>query len=796
MSVIANNIFIKNRFLSRIINWIKKYPKLLVIIGLLLTWYYFSLPKPLFNDPTATVVETRRGELLGAKIAVDGQWRFPATDSVPEKFKQSIIAFEDQQFYWHPGFNPVAIAQAIRKNISAGKTVQGGSTITQQVIRLSRKGKKRTYWEKLKELLLATRLELGTSKDDILKLYASHAPFGGNVVGIDMAAWRYYGVPAYQLSWAESATLAVLPNAPSLIYPGKNQTRLLEKRNRLLKTLLEEQTIDSLTYELSISERLPQKPYQLPQTSPHMVDRLANKYNGQRLQSTIDLILQKQVNQIVKKHYTILKQNEVHNMAVLVLDIKTREVVSYVGNTPTDVSHQKDVDIVQAARSTGSTLKPLLYASMMDKGELLPAQLVSDIPTTIAGYKPKNFDEQYSGVVPANQALARSLNIPAVRLLQQYGLARFRDELNAFKIKDLKYSSEHYGLSLILGGAESNLWDLCKTYAGLTGILNHYEKDPGHYYTNEFAEPIMLTNKKVNFGKKTTQKPIYSAGSVWLTFEALKTVNRPEGQESWEYYDSSREIAWKTGTSFGNRDAWAIGTSKDYVVGVWIGNADGEGRPKLTGLNAAAPVLFDVFNLVPNSNWFPTPISDLIGVDVCEDSGYLASSICNSKKEYVTVLADYSKPCPFHRLVHLDAEKKYQVNSSCESVADIINQPWFVLPPLQSYYYKNKDATYKSLPPFRSDCSNAAQSSMGFIFPKTNGRVHLPKGFNGETNEVILKIAHTHPETSVFWYIDDTFIGTTKKFHEMPIKPISGTHIITVLDEKGNELKRTITILD
>lgn len=788
--------FAKNKHLTWVVTGFVKRPKRFVILGALVIWYYFSLPSPLFDDPTATVVETRKGQLLGAKIATDGQWRFPATDSVSEKFKQCIIAFEDQQFYWHIGFNPVSMVKAIGKNISAGKTVQGGSTITQQVIRLSRKGQKRTYWEKLKELILATRLELGTSKDDILELYTSNAPFGGNVVGIDMAAWRYYGMPAHQLSWAENATLAVLPNAPSLIYPGKNQIRLLEKRNRLLKTLLEEETIDTLTYELSISERLPQKPYRLPHIAPHLVDRLAKPYSGQRVQSTIDLLLQKQVNQVVKKHYNILKQNEVHNMAVLVLDIDTREVLSYVGNTPTDKAHQKDVDIVQAARSTGSTLKPLLYATMMDKGELLPEQLVSDIPTTIAGYNPKNFDERYSGVVPANRALARSLNIPAVRLLKQYGLNRFRDELNAFRIKGLKYSADHYGLSLILGGAESNLWDLCKTYAGLTGTLNHYEKELGHYYTNEFTEPVLLTNEKAYFGKITTQKPVYSAGSIWLTFEAMKTVNRPEGQESWEFYDSSREIAWKTGTSFGNRDAWAIGTSKDYVVGVWIGNADGEGRPKLTGLNAAAPVLFDVFNLVPDSEWFPTPISNLIGIDVCEKSGYMASSICISKKAYVPVLGDHAKPCPFHQLVHLDKEKKYQVNSSCEPIADIINEPWFVLPPLQTYYYKSKDATYKSLPPYRSDCTNESQGSMDFIFPKAHGRVHLPKGFDGKINEVILKIAHTHPETTVFWYIDNDFIGTTVKFHEMPILPKPGKHIITVLDEKGAELKRAITIME
>ncbi len=748
----------------------------------------------MFSDPTATVIETRDGVLLGAKIAKDGQWRFPETDSVPDKFKECIIAFEDQQFYRHPGFNPVAMGKALIDNINSGKIVRGGSTLTQQVIRLARKGQQRTYFEKGIELILATRLELSTTKENILKLYTSYAPFGGNVVGIDIAAWRYFGVSAHQLSWAESATLAVLPNAPALIYPGKRQQRLLEKRNRLLQTLLREETIDSLTYELSISESLPQKPYALPQYAPHVLDRLAIQHTGERLKTTIDLGLQQQVNRIVTRHYQIQKQNEVHNMAVLVLNVKTREVLSYIGNSPTDAEHQKDVDIIKAPRSTGSTLKPLLYAAMMDKGELLPEQLVSDVPTVIAGYAPENFNETYSGAVPANRALARSLNIPAVRLLQQYGLQRFRDEINVFQIQDITYNANHYGLSLILGGAEGNLWDLCKTYAGFAGTLNHYQQTSSAYYTKEFTAPILLAKNSVDFGKKTAQKPVFGAGSIWLTFEALKKANRPQGDEAWEFYDSSRQIAWKTGTSFGNRDAWAIGASADYVVGVWIGNADGEGRPELTGLNAAAPVLFDVFSLVPNAPWFPAPYDDLVETTVCRKSGYIAGMHCPTKQQYIPIAGTKTRPCPYHQLVHLEATKAYRVNSSCESVANIVHQPWFVLPPLQAHYYKNKNATYTPLPPYRSDCTSERQGSIAFIFPKKNSSMYLPKGFDGKVNEVIFKIAHTHPDTRVFWYLDTKFIGTTVQFHEMAILPKPGMHTITVVDEKGNELKRTIEI--
>lgn len=772
----------------------KAHPKRCLLVSIFIIWYYFSLPKQLFQNPTSTIVEASNGTLLGGKIATDGQWRFPETDSIPEKIETCLLAFEDQYFYKHFGFNPVAIGKALFTNINARKVVRGGSTITQQVIRLSRQGKSRTYIEKLIELIQATRLEFRYSKKEILNLYASHAPFGGNVVGLDMASWRYFGQQPYQLSWAESATLAVLPNAPSLIYPGKNQIRLKNKRDRLLNKLLSQHTIDTLTYDLAISEPLPQRPFPLPQLAPHLTIKLSKTNAGQRLKTTIDRNLQFQVNKIVNRHYQIHRQNGVHNMAVLVLDVDTRQVLSYVGNTPTNLTHQKDVDIITASRSTGSLLKPLLYSTMMDKGELLPDQLVADVPTTIAGYAPENYSKTYAGAVPASQALARSLNIPAVRLLQRYGLHRFKDELESYHIKGLSYSADHYGLSLIVGGAEGSLWDLCKVYAGYAGTLKHYNTTSSEYYTNEFANPILLKNKKVDFGTLTKQKPIVGAGSLWLTLDAMQRVNRPEGDEAWQFYDSSRKIAWKTGTSFGNRDAWAIGITSKYVVGVWVGNADGEGRPELTGLHAAAPVLFDVFNLLPRSSWFATPYDDLTSAQVCQKSGFLARELCPKKETLIPILGTTKKPCRYHQLVHLDKSKQFQVNSSCESVQDIVHESRFVLPPLQAYYYKNQNSEYTALPPYRIDCKNEAKPPMEFIFPKTDSQVHITKSFEGKQQEVILKIAHETPENSVFWYLNDQYLGATKEFHEMPILPKDGTHRITVIDTQGFEIQRTLVV--
>nr|WP_233192479.1 penicillin-binding protein 1C [Gaetbulibacter sp. 4G1] len=762
---------------------------------MLLLAYYFCLPNQLFKDPTSTVITSSNNELMGAQIAKDGQWRFPENDSIPKKFKTCIIQFEDEYFYKHPGFNPISIYKALRDNIKSGKVKRGGSTITQQVIRLSRKGTQRTYFEKFKEIILATRLEFRASKNKILSYYSSHAPFGGNVVGLDAASWRYFNRHANDLSWAESATLAVLPNAPSLIYPGKNQKRLLEKRNRLLKKLLEKEIIDSLTYKLSIIERLPQKPYPLPQIAPHLLQKTTKFHYGKYIKTTINSELQKQINSIVKNHYNQLSQNEIYNAAVLVLDVKTRQVLAYVGNTPTDKTHQKDVDIIDKPRSTGSILKPFLYTAMLDAGDILPNTLIADVPTQFGNYSPENYNKTYDGIVPASRALSRSLNVPSVRMLQEFGLDRFHHYLKALNLKDLKYNANHYGLSLILGGAESNLWDLCKSYAALSSTLNHFSETSSEYFSNEFCEPVFIASDTIDFGKKTSDKTLFDAASIYLTYNSLKEVNRPQSDESWEFFDNSKQVAWKTGTSFGFRDAWAIGSTKDYVVGIWVGNADGEGRPGLVGVETAAPILFDVFDVLPNSDWFAKPFDEMQAVDICNESGHRASQNCkNIETQFVQVSGLKTKPCPYHILIHLNKNEAFQVNSSCETIDNITHKSWFVLPPLMAYYYKAKNPFYKPLPKFRSDCLGGNTISMEFIYPKENNSIFLPKDFDGNINDLILKIAHSKHDSTLFWYLDDTFLGSTKDIHELAIKPKQGVHVITVVDEFGNEAKRQFKV--
>lgn len=761
---------------------------IVIIVVFLAIVYYFCLPSPLFSTPSATVIRSSDGHLLSARIASDQQWRFPQSDSVPYKFKTCILEFEDAYFYYHPGYNPVSMAKAMLSNIKAAKVVRGGSTLTQQVIRLSRKGEDRTYFEKFIELILATRAELSYTKDELLNLYASHAPFGGNVVGLEMASWRYFGLASDQLSWAESATLAVLPNAPALIYPGKNKSALRKKRDFLLTKLYNNQKIDSLTYQLALTEPLPNKPFPLPHIAPHLLQEVALQNSGHKVTTTIDYRLQLQVNSLVKRHYEQLRQNGVHNAAVMVMDIPSRAVLAYVGNSPTSKKHQKDVDIIKAPRSTGSLLKPFLYAAMLNNGSLLPEALVADVPTQIAGYTPENYSQQYTGAVPAREALIQSLNVPAVRLLQGYGLERFHTELKGLRQDYINKPANYYGLSLILGGAESSLWDLCKAYAGVASTVNHYTQTSSEYYSNEFIDPILIKGKEADFGELVQEPVLFDAGSLFLTLEALKEVNRPDGEQAWMYYKDARPVAWKTGTSFGNRDAWAIGVTSRYLVGVWVGNADGEGRPMTTGVTSAAPLMFKVFNSLPQHPWFDTPYDALTEISVCANSGYLASPICPVEIRQVPLAGTRFKVCTYHRLVHLDQNKQFQVNSSCYPMEKMVTMPWFVLPSLMAYYYKSSNPYYKSLPPLKANCQGSlTEDPFEFIYPKDRSKIVLTKGLSGRTNELVCKIAHTDSNATLYWYLDDAFIGQTKHFHEMAILPSEGKHRITLVDSYGNE---------
>ena len=708
----------------------------LIILGVLLAGWLLCLPKDLFKGtPYATVVTDRNGELLGARIADDGQWRFPPCDTVPSRYAAALIQFEDRYFRWHPGVNPAALARAVWSNLKAGHIVSGGSTITMQVIRLSR-GKERTLWQKIIEAILATRLELRCSKREILALYASYAPFGGNVVGIEAAAWRYFGRPASELSWAESATLAVLPNAPSTIHPGKGRDQLLEKRNRLLERLHKRGYFDASTLEGALAEPLPDEPYPLPSLARHYVER---QPHGEKSTSGIDIHLQRQVEAATTRWSDELTLGGAADLAAVILDIRSGEIIAYVGNaSPLRKRNGSEVDIAIAPRSTGSILKPFLYCASLQEGVILPRTLIRDTPVNLNGFTPQNFDLQFHGAVPAAEALARSLNVPAVHLLRAYGAPRFLELLRQAGLSTLTRSASDYGLSLILGGSEGTLMDITQAYANMVRQYQGLETD------SPFKDNI----------------------AIWYTFEALNEVNRPD-EIDWKLIQSVRKLAWKTGTSYGYRDAWAVGVTPDYAVGVWCGNADGHGVAGMTGARTAGPVLFDLLNLLPPSaDWFQEPLEGGVFLDVCTASGMLRSQDC---PEYESIRlpekAAESDVCPYHK----------------DGV--------FRLPPAMEWYYKTWHPEYQVRPA-------VDEAQLEFLYPEPGSTLTLPRQLDGSTPGAVFEAVHRNPNATLYWHLDQDYMGETRFIHQMRLNPAPGRHTVTIVDGEGHTASVGFTIAE
>lgn len=796
-------------------------------------WYILLLPRPLFRAPYSTVLYARSGELLGAKVATDGQWRFPPADSVPAKYARAVVEYEDRRFYRHGGVSLPAVVRAAVQNYRAGEVVSGGSTLTMQLVRLSRGNPPRTVGEKLWEILLATRVEWSYTKEEILGLYAAHAPFGGNVVGLEAAAWRYFGHDPSELSWAEAATLAVLPNSPALIHPGRGREALLEKRNRLLNRLLQTRAMDSTDYAAALIEPLPDAPNPLPRHAPHLTDRLPA---GTALHSTLDNALQLRTQQIVDNYGRwTLAANRIRNAAAIVADVQTGEVLAYVGNiTPSagkegsaaDGQNGRAVDIIRSRRSTGSLLKPILYGAMLSEGQILPNTLVFDTPLNIAGFTPSNYSKTFSGVVPASDAVARSLNVPIVRMLTQYNSSRFLGLLRSLGLTTLDRSADNYGATIILGGAEGTLWEMTGLYASLARSLETYNQT-GRYEAGDMrglsicgsSEPLASERSEREAGDggrargqtesarrtqneysnlienqsagrtsigSTTQFCPLSPAALWYMFQAMSGVNRPEEEAAWQEFSSMKQVAWKTGTSYGNRDAWAIGLTPRYIVGVWVGNADGEGRASMTGVGNAAPIMFDIFSMLPAAGeWFAEPLDDMTSAEVCRRSGYRASEWCRSSGDPVDTVhiprAGAASPlCPFHKPVTADGATK----------------GWFVLPPAAEYYYRQAASDY-TVPPAVS-----GSRPLELIYPQHNAALYLPKGFAGSgnaTEKFVFRAAHRSDSATVHWHLDNVYLGSTRSAsaagHTLTVAPAAGEHRLTVVDDEGNSQRIRFTVL-
>lgn len=755
---------------------------------------YVLLPFPdgLLNPQLAKTAFSRNGELLDVRIAIDEQWRFSAPEVLPEKYIVSVTQFEDQHFFEHFGFNPMSILRAVKDNYQAGHVVSGASTITMQLSRMALKNHSRSYWNKFKEICLSIKLELRLSKSDILKLYATHAPMGRNIVGLQAASWHYFGRTPDELSWAEAALLSVLPNRPSMLYLEKNRKALQERRDQLLTTLFQNKKINERDYQLARLEPLPTAQSEWPAKIPHLLNRLLRENPEiSEFHTTIDPLLQSSLMQVLENHHRSLAEEGVRNLALVVIDHTTLETVGYVGNYTRD-KLSMDVDIASRPRSTASVIKPLLYGLMLEDSELIPTELIPDVPTTIANFSPQNHDHKFHGAVPAVQMLAQSLNIPAVRLLRRYGVDRFRQALPRYGLTTINRSADNYGLSLILGGGEANLWELTSVYARMANVVENNSYD-GTTNSTQLLKPTP-SNKvpRVKF-------PL-TPGSAWLTLQAMVEVTRPGADSNWRNYEDSQIIAWKTGTSYGLRDAWAIGSNGRFTVGVWAGNADGSSAASLGGAHSAGPVLMDVFSLLGASAWLLEPEGALKMLTVCKDDGFIASDGCIPENTQVPAHSFYAKTTQYHQRIFLAGSGFYRVHSGCETVANMRSADWFVLPPTQEYYWKRDHSDYRVLPPWRNDCIASLQqytSELPFdlIYPNTENVIYLPLDMDGKLSRAIFKAVHRDTDATLYWHIDGEFLGETKIFHEKLIRAKPGIHTLVLVDKNGQRLVRIFKII-
>ncbi|MBD3421597.1 MAG: penicillin-binding protein 1C [Chitinivibrionales bacterium] len=735
---------------------------------------------PLFPVDYSRVVYDHNGALLRVTCAQDDQIRFrPDTAELPKKYVTALTAIEDKRFFKHPGVDPLALAAALISNIRAGTTIRGGSTIPMQIIRLAHP-RPRTYASKIIECIAAIRLTLQTSKKEQIKLYAAHAPMGGNVVGIRAASYYYFGKTLEELTWSEAALFTVLPNNPSLMNMHKKRAELKAKRNRALAILRQRGHIDSLTCALASAESLPRPQSQIPFEAPHFAEHALSLCKAHELHTTLDKSMQHTVECIVGRFTHRYRRYGVHNCAALIIDTRTNEVKAYVGsNSYRDTVHAGRVDGVTALRSSGSLLKPLLVARALDRGPWVLQSQLQDIPSFYGTFAPSNASEEFQGIVTIKQMLVQSLNVPAVRLLYEYGQPAFYHDLQQAGISSLFRSAGGYGLSLILGGAEVSLWEMCRTFCALgnNGIIK----------TTSMLQQLTSGNA----GPGADSLLLCSPGAAWMVSSALSKLKRPESERYWRLLPNRVRVAWKTGTSYGQKDAWAIGVNAQWTIGVWTGNFSGEGNAFLGGAVTAGPVLFSLFRALTDptqQTWSAMPEYDLKRINVCASTGYPPGPNCpKTTPALQPANAWKTSQCRWHRSFHLDRSTGYEVCSKCWKGIERIDTCMLIYPAPAAEILRARGRAAPLLPPHNPTCTAVRSHAQSVVieYPVNGISIFVPRDIHGKHQRIVAKASSTTAGT-LFWYLDGRFAGETREHHTPAFTCAAGMHKLSAFTMQGD----------
>lgn len=757
-----------------------------IFLSLVILFFLCDLVSPLYVDVAySPVVEARDGKVLHAWLAKDQQWRIKVSlDEISPEFKKAIIYKEDKYFYSHPGVNIIAVGRAFFNNLFHLKRTSGASTITMQVVRMLHP-ESRTYFNKCIEMFRAEQLELHHSKNEILELYFNLLPYGGNIQGIKTASLLYLNKTPDKLSLAEVTALSVIPNRPRSLVPGKNNNAIIAERNKWLNNFKQAKLFHANIIDDALNEPLTAKRLHAPNKTPQFAWRLRkNNLSQTQIRSTLDENIQQKTETLVSNYTAQLKQRNINNAAVIIINNKTHEVSAYVGSPDfKDRNHYGEVDGVQALRSPGSTLKPLLYGLCFDAGFITPKTVVEDVPLNIGGYAPENYDLNFRGNVTAEEALKNSFNIPAVELLNQLGVKNFINKLAVAGFNSAWQNRRKEGLSLILGGCSVRLDELVALYSSFANDGKYY---PLQWIVNDSLRSTTVSKQGVK---------ILSPGADFMLTQILSTLHRPDLPNAYDEAENIPKIAWKTGTSYGRKDAWSVGYNKTYTIAVWIGNFSGEGVPDLSGASVATPLLFQLFNSIDhnaNNDWEQAP-KDLSFRLVCSKTGKLPNDFCHEQvMDYYIPGVSNNERCNHIKEVYVSSDEKYSYCTSCLPSGGYKIKSFENISPELATYYKANHIAYKKIPLHNPACTRAFNGRAPVITSLGNGMVYII--MDKQQQQLALSCSTSNDVSKVYWYINDKFYSAANPAQKILFSPNTSIIKISCADDKGRNTNIEIKV--
>jgi penicillin-binding protein 1C len=719
----------------------------------------------------STVVLDGDGEVIHAFLTPDDKWRMKTDLSeISPVLRKTLIAKEDKHFYRHFGVNPFAIIRALFNNIVGQKRTSGASTITMQVARML-EPKQRTYFNKLLEIFRALQLEWKYSKDEILQLYFNLVPYGSNIEGVKSVSVLYFNKNPDRLSLAEVTALSIIPNRPSSLRLGINNDKIIRERNKWLLLFGTSGLFDAKTIAESMDEPLDVVRSEAPKRAPHLATKLKRDMPVTTIKTFLQMQMQSKVEKLVGDYARELSSLGIENASVIITENATGKVLCYVGSSDFfNARNSGQVNGAAAVRQPGSTLKPFIYGLNFDLGFLTPKYTLTDVPININGFQPENYDEQFHGYVTTEFALKNSLNIPAVKALNRIGVDALVAMLKKCNFRQIAKDEKKLGLSLALGGCGVSLEEMTGLYTALA--------------SNGIYKPLRFCEQTGESPKDTQQ--ILSPSAAYMLSEILSKYDRSDMPAAWSQSANTPKIAWKTGTSYGRRDAWSIGYNQNYTVGVWVGNFSGVGVPELNGAAVATPLLFNIFNAIDKSNtvrWYSMPTECGLRI-VCAESGMLPGPYCENQVSDVYIpLISPLETCNRQKEICVSADEKTSFCKNCQPPNGFKKKVYDIVSPEMQFYFEQKRIAYDELPAHNRACDRVISDGGPIIRYPVNGSEYLISKTSPEPLQ--LQCDAGSDVKRVFWYVNNKLVKECSPRENPFIIPDEGKLKISCTDDRG-----------